>query len=165
MKAFRFSAEAALDLRKRQDEEAQRALAAAETLAQRAERARDDAQARLDATIAEASTRECEAGALTWQVWYRNWIEGLRRDLARREHELQERRTEVRRCAARALEARRKRKSLERYRERSYEAWQDAVAHEEQQAMDELATLRFTRSREACGDNHGNERGQHHGRG
>jgi flagellar export protein FliJ len=158
MKAFVFRAEAALDLRKRQDDEAQRALAAAEDAARLAERARDAARGRLEATIAEAGAREREAGALTWQLWYRNWIDALRRDLARREQVLQEQRTEVRRCAARAIEARRKRKSLERYRERSLVAWQDAAAHEEQQAMDELATLRFTGSREARGDHHGDQR-------
>lgn len=159
MRAFRFRAEAALELRRWQDDEAQRVLARAEDAARQAEATRDAARARLAATIDEASAREHEAGALTWQVWYRNWIEGLRRDLARRAQQVEERRTEVRRCAARAVEARRKRKSLERFRERALEAWQDAAAHEEQQAMDELATLRFTRSREARSDNHGDGRG------
>jgi flagellar protein FliJ len=147
VRPFVFRAEQALELRRRQEQEAQRELAAAERRAREAEGELCAVRERLARTLQEGAEEERQAGDLTRRVWYRNWIAGQRLLVERSECVLDQRRQAVRAAAERALLTHRKRKALETFRQRSLEAWTRAALHEEQKGIDDLATSRYARSR------------------
>jgi flagellar export protein FliJ len=144
---FVFGAQAALELRRREDDEARRDLAAAES--RRAQAARDlaDAESSL-AEVVERSVREdARAGAVAVRIWYRNWIAHERRRVARARSELVARDADVEEAATAARAARVRREALEHLRARAEAAWTRAATRREQQVIDELAIARFWRSR------------------
>ena len=147
MRPFVFRAAAALALRRRQDEEAQRLLAAAESRRQTAARRLEAARHELEATCTRGLEEERRAGDLALRVWYRNWIAGQRAVVERCRLALADREREAQEAAERAVIAHRKREALERYHDRARSAWQDAARRQEQKVIDELATLRYTRRR------------------
>ena len=147
MARFIFRAAAALDLRRRQDEEAQRALAAAEARRRAAAQRLEAARAALSRTLAEAAVAEGVAGNVTARVWHRNWIVALRLQVDRCAHTVSQHDYEVRQAALEAREAHRRREALERLQDRAWRAWQDAERRAEQKAIDELAGTRFLRAR------------------
>jgi flagellar protein FliJ len=143
MAAFRFRASAALDLRRKQEDEAASVLAAAEArfhegneLLAQVERQR----ARALAEHAEQSRRGIGAAAL---CWHRNWITRL-------QNAADDVRADVRRLAALAEEARRawqmakrRRMALDRLRERALARYQADERQQERKLLDELARIRF----------------------
>jgi flagellar FliJ protein len=147
MKRFAFRAAAALDLRRRQEEEAQRELAAAEARRQAAEQRLDALRHELTATFDRGLTEESRAGDLTVRLWYRNWIAGQRLQIERCRSVLDERERDATQAAERAMIAYRRRRALERFHDRALAAWQHAERHEEQKAIDELASTRHARRR------------------
>jgi flagellar export protein FliJ len=150
MTRFLFRAQIALDLRRRQDEDARRELALAEERERAAGAALAAAQQQLEAMHARA--RQADAsGDLAGSVWYRNWIVGHQQRLARCRQLLEQERTAVREAAAHAQRARRKLKSLERFRERAWRRHASAEARAEQKALDELGSVRFARARPRTG--------------
>jgi flagellar export protein FliJ len=143
MPAFRFRAQPALDLRRREYEAAQRALA-------RADAERHHAQRHLEATecaIAQARRDADEAvranPAGTDREWYRFWIVRLERD--RREALAAVSRHDALLAAARdaCLQARQRSEALERFRQKAYDAWLASLAAEERKIIDDLATQRY----------------------
>jgi flagellar biosynthesis chaperone FliJ len=142
VKPFIFRAQAAIDLRQRQYDDARRVLA----------RAALDLRAAND-VWSEAREREIGARA-QWQremtetidparsQWYRFWILRLEHEqivcakaVAAREREVA--------LATAACEAMRQRlEALERFRDKARQAWARAAAAEEQKQIDALATLR-----------------------
>lgn len=151
MKRFVFRAQAALDLRQREEDEATRALLAAESRERAALEAWMRATADMEASLRRARDVEGEASAIAPRLWHRNWIAALRQVIDRCALELEQRRAEVADATARRVDAARRRKSLERLRERALARWQDEARREEQKAIDELATVRFVRNRAAGG--------------
>jgi flagellar export protein FliJ len=147
MARFIFRAAAALELRRRQDDEAQRALAAAETRRVLAARALAAARERLAGTLADAAEIEHLPGDVTARVWHRNWIVGLRLQVDRCAHTHAQHEHLVTQAALEAREAHRKREALERLLDRARRAWQDAERRAEQKVIDELASTRFLRAR------------------
>ena len=145
MKPFVFRAELALTLRKRQEELACRELAAAEACARAAEDLLERARDAMTQAMREAGECDGRGGDPTPRVWYRNWITGQRQLVERCARALEARRDEVAAAAERAVLARRKRKALERLRQKALIAWSDAARREEQKVIDELATVRFAR--------------------
>jgi flagellar export protein FliJ len=149
--AFRFRAQAALDLRTRELQDAQRELArfeadrdAARLRLTQAEQAVIDA--RDQATTAQRTVTDCTA-----LQWYQFWI--LRLDHERKAHvaALAAREEAVKRAAAVCMRAQQRRESLDRFREKArlgYEAEQDAV---ERKLIDELATRRYAATRQSTG--------------
>ncbi len=147
MAAFRFRAQAALDLRRREYEETQRKLAAAE-------RDRNHAQARLhragEAVIA-AQQAAFEAQAKGAQVheldWYRSWIERLAHE--RHAHALVARAREQRvaEAAVSCRHAYQRCTALERFRDKARRAHDAAESATERKVIDELATQRHAASR------------------
>jgi flagellar export protein FliJ len=142
VRRFHFRPQPALDLRLRQEEAAEQALARArEDLRvatdgfDRAQRAIDDANAQRVATWSTGRAVPFE--------WHRNWIVGLERDVARARSAREERRIEHRRAAELAREARKQVKVLERLKARAVRAWQLDTRRDEQKTLDELASLRF----------------------
>jgi len=152
VKPFRFRAQPALDLRQRQDDEAQRAMGIASAATrQAAERVLAAHTALADAQRAgsQAFARVTDAQELIWQG---NWIVGLERDVARARQALEERRIEERSAAEIAQHARMQVRVLERLKDRAFQAWQLESRRAEQKSLDELASLRFAARRLAAGE-------------
>jgi flagellar export protein FliJ len=152
MSAFRFRAQVALDLRRRE-------LATAQANLANAERDRETARqgvARAAAAVADAQN----AGAAHISnrhsandlEWYRFWI--LRLDHERRAaaSRLQSREADVVTASAACLRAKQRCESLERLREKALDAHHLAEAAAETKLIDELATRRFTSQRMVAGD-------------
>jgi flagellar export protein FliJ len=84
---------------------------------------------------------------VTVRLWYRNWITAQRLELARREQAVADRDTDLRQAVKRAQEAYRRRRMLERLRERAHTAFLAGERREEQKVLDELGALRFSLNR------------------
>jgi len=144
MSIFRFRAQPALDLRRRELADAQADLA-------RAERDRDEARegvARATAALAEARCAAAAHGSAAQAAselqWYRFWI--LRLDHERRAaaSRLESREADVAAASAACLLAKQRCESLERLREKALSAHRLAEAEAERKLIDELAARRFT---------------------
>ena len=143
MRPFKFRADAALAIRRRVEDEAQRALNtahAAERLAAETEDAALAALTRADEAARGGFRDVTTASELIWQGY---WMTGLERDLARARQTLAERRSDRQRAAENAQHARMQVLVLERLKERKMRAWQLEARRAEQKALDELAGLRF----------------------
>jgi flagellar biosynthesis chaperone FliJ len=151
MARFRFRAQAALDLRRRQDEEAQRALADARQATRKAQAALAHEEEVLAETLERGRLEEASAQDTTRAVWYRNWMRRQRGVIEAARAAMEERRTAEREMAARAVVARRKLRALERLRERLWTAYLDAERRAEQKEMDVLGGLRFLANRSLPG--------------
>lgn len=142
MKRFVFRAQAAIDLRQREYDEARRVLA----------RASLDLRAAHD-VWSESRDRQTEARAqwaheMTQTIdparsqWYRFWIVRLEHEqvvcakaVAARERDVA--------LATTACQATRQRlEALERFRDKARQSWERAAAADEQKQIDALATLR-----------------------
>ena len=141
MKPFVFRAQAALDIRRLQDDAAQRALAIAESELRRADDAVLHAMAQIDRAGADAAAAFARGLDAHQLVWHRNWMTGLERDVVRARQRREERRTDVKAAALRAEQARRALRALERLRDRAVRAWERLARHEEQKALDLFGSL------------------------
>src|SRR5262245_1924340 len=143
MRPFKFRAEAALDIRRTQEEEAQRALNAAHAAERLALEMEDAARAALVGADEAARGTFQHVTAASELIWQGNWMVGLERDLTRARQTLAERRSDRQRAAEHAQHARMQVLVLERLKERQLRAWQLEARRAEQKALDELAGLRF----------------------
>jgi flagellar export protein FliJ len=145
---FKFRAQAALDLRKREDDDARRALARAETDLRAAQRLRGEVEERARAARTQCAAAMEKMGAGAELQWYRSWIVRLDRDRALAAKAVADREAAV----ARAREAQKRTgqrvESLERFKEKAVTAFEQRTLAEEQKFIDALATMRFTASRE-----------------
>lgn len=142
MRRFVFRAQVALDLRRRQEDDAQRALALAEGRLGAAQSVLGAARDALATTMSRAGDADGQAD-VALQVWYRNWIVRQKQDIARAAQAVVACQADVEQAKARVMVARRKRKSLERFRERALTAFERARDLDERKALDALGTLRF----------------------
>jgi len=145
MRPFRFRAQVALELRRREHDEALRRRAAAEI----ALGAADAAVASAEAAIAAADERCAAVMAETVEHsrihWHRAWrvrcVEARTRLQARRvQHDL-----ELRRAAEHVSHTHRRVRSLERLREHALAQWVRGEQQDERKTMDALAASRFVR--------------------
>ncbi|HEY3380313.1 MAG TPA: flagellar FliJ family protein [Vicinamibacterales bacterium] len=148
MANFRFRAQVALDLRRKQDDDAQRALGEAKRATAAAQRAVQDAERALVETQERAREEAARASDTTRAIWYRNWIRRQQQVIVAARHALEQRLDEERVVAARAMEARRKLRSLEHLRDRTWKAFQLAERKAEQKEFDVLGGLRYVALRE-----------------
>jgi flagellar FliJ protein len=144
MAAFRFRLQPALDLRVRQEDEARAALARAESARRTAERQRDEASEALQQAMARSREAEARSGDMTERLWYRNWIVAQRHDVQRRQQVLAGREAAVGQATAVAQDAHRKRRILERLKDRAVARFDVEQRREEQKGFDDLGTIRFT---------------------
>jgi flagellar export protein FliJ len=149
--AFRFRAQAALDLRRKQDEEAQRELGVARHATAAADRALQHERTTLENGLARARDEEGRAWDTARAIWYRNWIKLQKERIAAAEAMLERRRGEERSAAERAMTTRRKLRSLERLRDRNWKAHQTAELKAEQKEFDMLGGLRFVARQDVPG--------------
>jgi flagellar export protein FliJ len=143
MAAFRFRAQPALDLRRKDEERQREAVNEARRRSEAAENAQIAAQTRFDDASARAAEADAAGGDVTTAIWHRNWIKSQRRELARAEAIAEDRRVQLEDAEKLLIEARRRVKVLERLRERSLAAHQQQERHAEQLRLDELAVLRY----------------------
>lgn len=143
MAQFRFRAAAALDLRRRQEQDAEAALRRIEAelhqqqaLLEQTRASRSNAQ-HAELTFAREGT---DAATL---VWHRTWIQELAAKADRLVQTVHEtRKTEA--VAKRVwYDARRKRRVIEKMRERAWERFRHEEARQERLELDEFARLRF----------------------
>jgi flagellar export protein FliJ len=147
MPRFRFRAEAALDLRRKRDEEAQRLLAAASQATRQAEQALGAEERLLSETLARAGAEEARGADLAGVIWCRAWMRRQRLVIEAARRALDDRRRAERAAAEQAMEARRKLRALERLRERLWQAFQVAERRAEQKDLDALGGLRYVARR------------------
>jgi flagellar biosynthesis chaperone FliJ len=141
MKPFVFRAQAALDVRRAQEDEAQRARARADADLRAAVAATARAGEALASAAARARDVVGQAIAAHELSWHCNWMMGLERGEARaRDHE-RGRRAAASAAALRAQEARRALRTLERLRDRAWREWHDHGRREDQKALDLLGSL------------------------
>ena len=143
MKAFRFRARPALELRRRQDETAQAELGAAQTAQRRAAAAVAAAEDALRAALTRSFETEVAGTGSTTRGWHRNWITRRRQELAGSKDQLTAREVETLAAGDRARAARRRWRSLERLRDRVWRTYQHESLRLERGEMDLLANLRY----------------------
>lgn len=144
MAKFVFRVQAALDMRCKQEDEAKQVLAAAETRRREAQAHCDQARDALTETIGRATEAERQPGDVNSRVWYRNWIGAQRLELERRQTTVAARDADVRDAKKVAQEAYKKRRILERLKDRSHVTFLDAERREEQKMFDEFGSIRFS---------------------
>src|SRR4051794_7738291 len=148
MAAFKFRAQPALDLRRREYESAQRVLARADAERQHANArvqavARAAGEARHDADDAARTAPGAAAGE-----WYRFWIVRLDRELAVANVHLQRRDETLLAAHAACVHARQRYEALERLREKAYAAYLAGISAAEKKIIDDLATQRYALRRD-----------------
>ena len=143
MKAFRFRAQAALDLRLKQEEQALRVLANAQNAAERA-RERTDAAATNVSAADQQFQNATQQGASGWQIgWHRSWIAKQRLEVDARKREAAISAVAVDRAAASVRDTHRTRRTLERLRDRSRRTYDTEVVRHDTREMNMLAGLRY----------------------
>lgn len=148
MAAFKFRAQPALELRRREYESAQRALARANAERQQAnarvyaaERAASDARAGADQAMRTAP-------AAATGEWYRFWIVRLDGELAVAKVHLARRDEMLAAAQAACLQARQRYEALDRLREKAQAAYLAGISAAEKKIIDDLATQRYALRRD-----------------
>lgn len=143
MRPFRFRAEGALDLRRRHEDaarlvvsRAQNAAALADAKLAAAETGLDEASARLVGVQTQ--------GTSIWTIdWHRSWILRQTREVDACRTQAETARHDLARATAALHEAHRKRRVLERLRDRLQARHARAAERQELAQMNELATMRY----------------------
>ena len=143
MPPFRFGAAAALELRRRTEELATRALGDARSALERAERSLADGRSELAAGLDRGAAAVNDPGL---SIWYRNWITRQQQELSRRRAMVADRQTAVAASQARLHAAHRDVRVIERLRDRLHSAWALAERRKEQKELDWLGSIRYVLS-------------------
>jgi flagellar export protein FliJ len=144
MRPFHFRAQAALDLRRKQEDELRRALAAAQ-IAHEAAQARAVAADLNARRAADDFVAEQRHGTAAWRLgWHQSWIAKLRleADACQRASAISA--ATVERATASVIAAFQKRRTLERLRDRARRRYDTAAARQHNQDMNAFAGLRFS---------------------
>lgn len=146
MRRFVFRAQAALDFRRRLEDDAKRDLAAANAAVDEAQASLDESIGRREQGLQEAGRHHAQATDVASLEWYRNWIGEQRREVARREERLATRRSAAAEARDKLTKARVDVRVLEKLHDRARRAYDADVGREEQKQIDWLGVLRsFTR--------------------
>jgi flagellar export protein FliJ len=140
---FKFRAQAALDLRHRENDAARRVLAKAEADLRAARRLLAEAEERAAAARTRCAALMQKVGGLAEQQWYRSWIIRLDRERAAAMKAVATREVEVTRARVAQARTNQQVESLERFKEKALHAWERQALAEEQKFIDALATMRF----------------------
>ena len=151
MRPFKFRAQAALDLRKRQDDEAQQNLADATRARLLAETSVEVASAAVDESMQDARNALQSVASGDLHVWHRNWIVSRKQELAVRREALAKSRAAEQLAQQRAQDARRAVRSLERWFERVWRRHDQAQQRVERRELDEMGALRYVARSRAQG--------------
>jgi len=145
MRPFRFRAEAALEMRRREHDRAlvvlaraQAAFVAARHGVEAAAKAIEDADRELRQAM-QTPDPQLPLG------WYRSWRLKVREDHRAAEARRDARDKDVREATAEMSRSRQRVRSLERLRELAFAAWERESRRSDQRTMDALAAVRFSR--------------------
>jgi flagellar protein FliJ len=141
MRQFRFRAQSALDLRRKVEEAAERALAVAQAAVRAAEEGTASADRALKSATERANESTASATGAHELIWYRNWILSKRAALADRRRAEQQRRAEAHHAAEALIKARRERKALELLRDKAWRAHVQTERRNEQKDLDLLGAI------------------------
>ena len=142
MKAFRFTLQAVLTLREREEQQALEHYARTVEAWERARQALTQTEGRLDAVCrewAQAMQQGCPAGKL---AHLRAYSQGLETEKREREKTLEAARQQAARAWQQFLEARHARQVLERFRQWQQRDYLRRARRREQRVLDDLAALR-----------------------
>lgn len=148
MRPFRFRADAALQLRRREHDRALVTLARAESAVLTARQAVDRAGAAWQEAGDQQRAAMVSPGGSPPVEWYRSWRLRLAGERQRCEDARTARETDAAAAQAAVNKARQRVRSLERLHDLARAAWQREADREERKAMDALAAMRFIRLRE-----------------
>jgi len=145
MRPFRFRAEAALQMRRREHDRALVMLARAQAAFVAAQQGVEAAQKTI-----EHADRELQQAMQTPDPqlplgWYRSWRLKVREDHRAAEARRDARDKDVREAAGEVSRSRQRVRSLERLRELAVAAWERESRRSDQRTMDALASMRFAR--------------------
>jgi hypothetical protein len=145
MRPFRFRAEAALEMRRREHDRALVVLARAQAAFVAARQGVEAA-----AKAIENADRELRQAMQTPDPqlplgWYRSWRLKVREDHRAAEARRDARDKDVREATAEMSRSRQRVRSLERLRELAFAAWERESRRSDQRTMDALAAVRFSR--------------------
>ena len=154
MASFRFRAQVALDLRRKQEDLASEALARAEAAFREAKAQEIAAMADRQAACDARQTAERSGIGAAALEWHWNWINRLAAGIALRVRDAAAREADVAAAERAWHEARRRRRALERIRDRALRRHQQAEARKDEKAVDELARLRFVMPHAGSGGTH-----------
>lgn len=149
MRPFRFRAQAALDLRRREHDDAMRAYGQTERDLVAARAVRQEADMRLSAARTMHTTALGTSDSQSDLQWYRFWI--LRLEQERRTGTARMLACEEKHLAARAAcqRTRQRLESLERLKDKTRTAYDRAVDADAQKQNDAVGTMRFVAGRRA----------------
>jgi flagellar export protein FliJ len=142
VKPFRFRAQAAIDLRQREYDEARRVLARASLDLRAAQEVASEAGERLSGARIRFGREMADRLDPSRAEWYRFWIVRLEHEQAVCAGAVVAREREVAQATTACLSAHQRLESLERFRDKARQAWERAAVAEEQKQIDTLATLR-----------------------
>lgn len=146
MRAFKFRAQAALQLRRREHDQALVLLARAQAALRIAQRGVEEADRAL--ADADQHTRDAmqPAGPGTPLEWYRSWRVRLTRERQQCEDHRVAHEAQTQQATGVVNSTRTRVRSLERLHDNALAAWQLEAGREDQKTMDALAAIRFTRT-------------------
>ena len=143
MRPFSFRAERALELRKKHEDDARLVLTRAQNVAAMADAKLETAQAGVARARQELVKIQTE-GSPIWRIdWHRSWILKGTRDTETCRQQSQAAHAVVTQATQALSEAHRKRRVLERLRDRLAARHAHAMERHELAEMNELATMRF----------------------
>lgn len=142
MKKFVFRAQAAIDLRQREYDEARRVQARASLDLKAANDVWNESRDRQREAHAQWSREMTQRIDPARSQWYRIWILRLEHEQVVCAKAVTAREREVMLATQACQAARVRLEALERFRDKAREAWERAAAADEQKQIDALATLR-----------------------
>jgi flagellar export protein FliJ len=142
MKPFVFRAQAAIDLRQREYDDARRVLARAALDLRAANDVWNESRERQGDAHAQWAREMTQTIDPARSQWYRFWILRLEHEQAVCAKAVAARERDVALATAACQATRLRLEALERFRDKARQAWERADAAEEQKQIDALATLR-----------------------
>jgi flagellar export protein FliJ len=143
MGKFKFRAEAALNHRRKLEDEAKVLLADVQRRARQAEQDLLDSQAREADALKRAREADEQATDPTLAIWYRNWIKRVRREVARNAQVLDGRKAEVKTQEQRVMEAHRAVRALEKLKAKGLVQHATEERRDEQREIDLLGVMQY----------------------
>jgi flagellar export protein FliJ len=140
---FNFRAQAAIDLRRREYDEARRLMASTDSDLRAAQHAVALAQQRAVEARTQWALAVQQAIPLAEQQWHRCWIVRLDSDSKAAGRTAAVRQADHARASLACMTAKQRLESLERFKEKALHAWRDLAAKNEQKELDARATMRF----------------------
>lgn len=148
MKPFRFRAQAALQLRRREHDQALSFLGRAETALTVAQRRVAEAHEAIRETEKQLNAAMSMPTAQVQLDWYRSWRLRCTVERDQREQQRRARELDVRKASAIVVATHQRVRSLECLHDHLLAEWKRAADLEERKEMDDLATMRFTRRKD-----------------